>query len=150
MADRRDLTFTQLDDVMPDVMRLLAGHEVVGHWTLGQICHHLNVATTLTLLDDPATDAEPDAHPSFERRRQRFFQAGRFPEGVVAPHPSLLPPEGLDDRAEAESLRGALTRFAAHSGTYRPHPMLGPLSRAEWERFHCMHAAHHLGFAVPV
>jgi len=36
MADRRDLSFTSLDEVMPDVKRLLAGHVTVGQWSLGR------------------------------------------------------------------------------------------------------------------
>ncbi len=38
---RRPLRFHSFDEIMPDVERLLAGHRTVGHWSLGQICHHL-------------------------------------------------------------------------------------------------------------
>jgi hypothetical protein len=38
---RRRLSFRRLDEVMPDVDRLLIGHRAVGRWTLGQICNHL-------------------------------------------------------------------------------------------------------------
>ena len=41
---RRPLVFVRLDEVMPDVERLLAGHVTVGRWTLGQICNHLELA----------------------------------------------------------------------------------------------------------
>ena len=41
MAERRNLSFSRLDEVMPDVDRLLAGHRTVGNWSLGQICNHL-------------------------------------------------------------------------------------------------------------
>ena len=41
MPERRTLDFARLDDVMPEVDRLLAGHATVGNWSLGQICNHL-------------------------------------------------------------------------------------------------------------
>src|SRR4051794_14935085 len=44
MAERRDLSFTSLEDVMAEVDRLLAGHETVGRWSLGQICNHLGTS----------------------------------------------------------------------------------------------------------
>ena len=46
---RRPLTFTSLEQVMPDVDRLLEGHKTVGAWTLGQICGHLTGAFTSTV-----------------------------------------------------------------------------------------------------
>ena len=42
MPERRTLEFARLDDVMPEVDRLLAGHTTVGNWSLGQICNHLS------------------------------------------------------------------------------------------------------------
>jgi hypothetical protein len=35
------------------------------------------------------------------------------------------------------------------SGRFDEHPLLGRLSPSQWERFHCLHCAHHLSFAVP-
>lgn len=145
MADRRALTFDRLDDVMPEVDRLLAGYEAVGAWSLGQICRHLAVGFELLM------DGGPAATPAraLDAVRVRFLRRDRFPDGVAVPLAALVPPPGLDDRAEAESLRAALARFATHPGPLAPHPYLGPLTRDEWVRFHCLHAAHHLGFAVP-
>ena len=57
MAERRYLEFTSLDDVMPDVERLLAGHVTVGGWSLGQIFHHVATAIRLT-LDAPIRQRE--------------------------------------------------------------------------------------------
>ena len=38
---RRTLRYESLDEVMPDVERLLEGHTTVGNWTLAQICRAL-------------------------------------------------------------------------------------------------------------
>jgi len=150
MAGRRDLTFASLDEVMPEVERLLGGHVTVGQWSLGQICNHLAIAVHLSMngRSEFVSATSPEEDRSWILRK-RFFRGGRFPEGKTAPIPALVPSEGLDDRAEADDLRHAIARFSAAAGPFPGHPFLGPMTKDEWVRFHCIHAAHHLGFAVP-
>src|SRR5207253_1437541 len=121
MANRRELTFSSLDEVMPDVERLLAGHTTVGRWTLGQILHHL-AKPVRYLVDAAASPVE--STPEQEEARRRFFAASRFPEGTEAPT-FLVPGANLDARKEAESLREVLERFASASGPFFAHPILG-------------------------
>jgi hypothetical protein len=147
MTERRDLTFSSLDDVMPEVERLLAGHTTVGHWSLGQICNHLAAALRLT-LEVPPSSAEPTREQRVARRL--FFRSGRFPDGMEAPVRVLQPQPGLDAVKEAEALREAIGRFDAATGPFPAHPVLGPLSNEEWTRFHCLHCSHHLGFVRPL
>ena len=152
MAGRRELSYASLDEVMPDVECLLAGYETAGRWSLGQICRHLAVA-----LDRTARTAElmrgrglpGGPSPEQAAARDRFFAVGQVPEGMPLPSARLDPPPGLDDRAEAESLRAAVARLAATPGPFGPHPYLGPLADEDWARFHCVHCAHHLSFARP-
>ncbi len=146
MAERRTLDFASLDEVMPEMERLLAGHRIVGRWMLGQILNHLATGIRLTALA-PGSTSEPTREQAIFRRR--FFHAGRFPDGIEAPLPELLPQPDLDPRAEADALRRAIARFASRVGPFPAHPFLGPLTAEEWARFHCIHCAHHLGFAVP-
>ena len=149
IGDRRELKFERIDEVMPEVGRLLAGHSTAGSWTLGQILHHLSTAIRLSL--DPAgggvrLEPRPDVGRVFEVRRRRFFKVGRFPEGLEVPLPGLIPPAQVDDRAEAESLREALGRLAASEGPFGEHPWLGSMSKPQWSDFHKLHCEHHLGF----
>jgi len=51
---------------------------------------------------------------------------------------------------EAEALRAAIAYYLASPGPAIPHRILGPLTKAEWDRFELIHLAHHLSFAVPV
>ena len=145
MPDRRALTFANFDEGMPEVERLLAGHSTVGRWTLGQILYHL--ATAIRLMTEGSSASPGRTMP--EAIRRRFFRAGRFPEGVEAPLAELLPPPDRDARAEAEALRTAIGQFASATGPFANHPLLGPLTKDEWARFHCIHCAHHLSFALP-
>jgi hypothetical protein len=146
MAKRRDLEFTSLDEVMPEVERLLAGHVTVGAWSLGQICHHLATAIRLT-LDAPIRQRETTRDQDVARRL--FFRSGKFPDGMQAPIAALVPPADRDAHTEADGLRAELQRFLKADGRLPAHPRLGPMTKDEWTQFHCMHCAHHLGFAVP-
>jgi Protein of unknown function (DUF1569) len=145
MPERRRLAFASLDDVMPEVVRLLAGHVTLGSWSLGQICNHLATAIRLT-LDGPPGPAGPSREQDVARRL--FFRSDRFPDGRNAPL-LLEPGPGLDAGAEAALLRAAIARCASSCGPFAAHPILGPLTKEEWTRFHCMHCAHHLEFALP-
>jgi Protein of unknown function (DUF1569) len=150
MDDRRDLAFGKIEEVMPEVERLLAGHSTSKGWTLGQILHHLATAVRLCLVAgprDPGTASDPVLERTFKVRRRLFFRSGRFPEGLEVPHPALVPPPEADERVEAESLRLGLERLGATEGPFAVHPVLGTMSKQEWVDFHRIHCAHHLAFA---
>ncbi len=150
MSDRRALAFERIEDVMPEVERLLAGHSTAGSWTLGQILNHLSTSIHLSLdptLGPTELETSPDLARGFEIRRRRFFKIGHFPQGVEVPLPIMIPPANLDDRVEADSLGEALRLLQASEGPYGTHPWLGPMSKQQWLDFHRMHCEHHLGFA---
>jgi len=44
---------------------------------------------------------------------------------------------------------GGIGRFGASAAPLDEHPLLGRMTLVEWERFHCLHCAHHLSFVVP-
>jgi hypothetical protein len=147
-ATRRVLTFTSLGQVGPDVARLLEGHTTVGRWSLAQICNHLELAIRLSM------DGVPVKGPWWMRRllgpvALRFsLGLGWIPEGVRVPE-IYLPPEKLDAHAEFRALEKAIERLETFAGQCDEHPLLGRLSLAAWKRFHCVHCAHHLSFAIP-
>jgi hypothetical protein len=145
---RRALTFDSLDRVMPDVDRLLQGHSMIGHWSLGQICSHLTRGIV------GSVDGFPRKAPWIVRATigpmilRRILSGGRMKEGIKLP-PEALPKPESDARAEAEALRAAIAGFSAHTGPFAPHPVFGPMSRDQWDRLHRIHCAHHLSFALP-
>jgi len=148
MAERRALSFQTLDQVMPEVDRLLDGHATVGRWSLGQICNHL--ASMLVC----SVEGFPVAAPWLVRatagalKRKRSLGTGVHVEGMRHPE-GTSPKENLEARAEAEALRATLGYYASHQAPLAPHALLGPMSRAEWDRYHAIHCAHHLSFVLP-
>lgn len=143
--NRRALQFDSLADVMADVDRLALGHHAHGQWTLGQVCRHLAVAIAGTLRNRPR-EVTRELAPEQAAARQRILKEGRFEEGVPIPFERLVPPPDVDDQAEVAALRDALVQYQNTPGEFGPHPLLGPLTRAEWDRFHAVHCAHHLSF----
>ncbi len=146
MGERRMIDFASMNEIMLDVERLAKGHSTAGTWTLAQILHHLATSIRLTSLGRAGSSSGTVS----EAFRRQFFESRRFPEGVEAPHRRLIPPVESDLPAEIEALRDAIARFTEATGPFPSHPLLGPLSKEEWCQFHCIHCAHHLGFAVPV
>ena len=100
---RRTLRYASLDEVMPDVERLLRGHTTVGQWSLAQICRHL--ATVMRrVVDLPASTPHDATQEVGEERKRQVFESGMLPEGIPAP-PTVLPTGSLDEREEVEGLR---------------------------------------------
>ena len=147
--DRRRLVFHRIDDVMQDVDRLLPNHRTVGRWTLGQICQHLSCSLLYTVNGFPDPPAPWLLQATLGRlARWSMLYNGFIPEGLPVPA-RYRPVHGLDDHAEAEKLRLAIADFnnCAEPGG---HPLVGRMTVAEWHRFHCIHCAHHLSFAIPL
>jgi hypothetical protein len=145
---RRALRFSSLRDVPRDVEQLLSGHRTVGRWSLAQICNHLSGAINHTIDGFPGRAA-----PWFIRQSAGkiilwlMLGTGRIAEGVKIPT-EYLPRDDLDARREAENLVKAIERFLAAQTPFKSHPLVGQLSHARWQRYHCVHCAHHLSFAV--
>jgi hypothetical protein len=144
---RRTLRYASLDEVMPDVERLLQGHTTVGHWSLPQICRHL--ATVMRrIVDLPASTPSDPSRWVPEAEKRQVLESGLLPEGLPGP-PELMPVETGDAPAEAEGLRAAIAHYQASPGPAIPHRIFGPLTKSEWDRLQLIHFAHHLSFAVP-
>jgi hypothetical protein len=145
---RRTLHYHSLDEVVPDVERLLAGHTTVGNWSLAQICRHLATAVRFS-VDRPAPAERDLSRYASDEQKREFFESGVIAEGRPMP-PGFVVSDSLDDREEADGLQSAISHYKASPSPVIDHPRFGPLSSAEWERFHCIHAAHHFSFAIPV
>lgn len=145
---RRPLQFEDFDAITADVERLLAGHETVGAWTLGQICDHL-ATVTRALVDRPATPRPDPALRLPEDQKREIFATGRLPEGLPMPA-TLATPDAVPADEGAARLRAALEYYrASPTGPVAEHRLFGPLGKAEWDRLVRIHSAHHLSFAVP-
>jgi hypothetical protein len=145
---RRRLAFRRLDEVMPDVERLLDGHRVVGRWSLGQICNHLAASFRYSVAGFPDPPALWLLRATLGRlARRSMLRGGPIPEGMPLPA-RYRPGPAPDTAAAAEGLRAAIASFGACEAP-AAHPLVGPMTVDEWAVYHCTHCAHHLSFVVP-
>jgi len=147
VSHRRGVTFAALDEVLNDVCRLAPSHVTVGHWTLGQICRHL--ADSLNGSIDGLDMRNHRWRRWFLRRAMlRHTLALGIPRGVTV-DPKLTPPPNVNLRQAIEDLERAVRRYTSFSGRLAGHPLFGRMLRPMWDRFHCLHCAHHLSFVWP-
>lgn len=146
--DRRTLEFQSLDEVMPEVERLMRGHRTVGAWPLSEICKHL-AGTIRLAVDAPATTQHDPSLRFPQEKIDEVFNTGRLPQDLPRPTTttSMLPP--LSENEAAELLRSAIAYYQASPGPVVGHRFLGPLSKEQWNRLQLIHCAHHLSFAIP-
>jgi len=146
---RRRLHFDTLDEIVDDVRHLHeSGYEILGQWTLGQCCDHL-VAAMLIGLDGTDIRVNPLVRMIGWLLRKRIIESG-FPAGVRiegTPAATLLP-QATEDDAGVAMLEACIQRAKAEPQRH-PSPLLGKLTRDEWDRLSLRHAEHHLSFLVP-
>ncbi len=145
MPDRRSLDFQSMEQILPEVECLLQGHQTTGQWTLAQILYHLATAIRLS----SSGHFRRPAGPGVAALKQRFFSTRKFRDGAPVPVPALMPPADAELEHQAEALRTAIAGFRDADGPFPDHPILGALTRDDWCTFHCIHAAHHLSYAMP-
>ncbi|HAN98947.1 MAG TPA: hypothetical protein DCQ98_16615 [Planctomycetaceae bacterium] len=156
MAERRRLSFANLDDVLHDVAVLrLRGYEALGRWNLGQICAHLDDWMRYPLDGYPRTpllmapvlwSMRVTVGPGMLRK---ILESGRMSNASPTLPVSVHGPEE-DETAAVERLTQTIRRFRSHRGKFLPSPLFGPLSPAQADLLQRIHAAHHLSFLVPL
>jgi hypothetical protein len=130
-------------------------------WHIQQIVGHLllTYALTVTAMDTQIAKATRTRAPlSLEQRLWQFavLRLGWLPRrrkapAITTPDPAPLPADGAALRAALGSaiaamddrIAAAAQLFGSHRRAVR-HMILGPLSLAQWRRFHLVHGRHHI------
>jgi hypothetical protein len=150
MSSRRPLRFKSITDIPLDVDVLLAAHITVGRWSLAQICNHLTFTIEGSLDGFPLRTAPRIVQLTFGQLAiASMLLTGRIARNFPLPKRYCPAPE-LDLATEAARLAAAVDRYTRHAGPLAPHPFIGRMSRRRYDRYHCIHCAHHLSFAVPL
>ncbi len=124
---------------------LEVGYEARLRWNLGQICRHL--ASTMEMSRRGFPEMKIPLMLKFVRPVARFavLTLGRMPSGMPAP-PMLDPGEvGYDsDGLRLLKRETELFQQIREDRPMPPSPLLGKLTKPQWQRVHMVHAAHHL------
>jgi hypothetical protein len=127
-----------------------------GKWCAAEVLEHLYLTYTGTMrgFERVLESGKAMASPASMRQRLRTLVVLGFnhlPEGRKAPKPTVprgLPPEkvraevGLKLAAMDEIIARCEARFGR--GKLLDHLVLGPLSAAQWRKFHLIHGRHHV------
>jgi Protein of unknown function (DUF1569) len=152
VTGRRTLHFETIADINADVDRLANAREIrtLGNMSAGQVLKHLS--TTMEKSIDGYSALLPAPLRAVFRLlfKNKFLNkpmsAGfKLPKGAQV---ELVPgPTGLEEGLQG--IRRAIKRLQAESHR-APSPVLGPLTRDEWNLMHCRHSELHLSFLIPV
>lgn len=150
-ATRRTVQFADLDEVVAEARRLHAdGYTRAGNWSLGQCCNHLAKAMDLTV--DRYSFRFPPPLSTFNRAL--FFKTSWAPVLVgklsLPTLPGFAQTEQVDDTEGLNRLIKSAARVqAADAADLQPNPLMGSLTKEQWQAFHVAHAQRHLGFLIP-
>ena len=127
-----------------------------GKWSAVEILEHLYLTYTGTSkgLSRVLESGEPAPPPTWKQRAQTFVVVGLgyLPSGRQSPvvaRPRGLPAqkvvaEVVSKIAEMDAIMTSCeTKFGSRAWIL-DHPVLGPLSIAQWRKFHLVHGLHHL------
>ena len=128
-----------------------------GKWSAAEILEHLNLTylgTIKTLERRLAEGKAPATSGRSAKRWQRLAvtRLGFFPSGRKSPERAA--PRGMPAQQVMAEILGNLARmdelitecerkFSPHH-PIAEHPILGPLTAAEWRGFHRTHGRHHI------
>lgn len=152
-AERRELEFKDLDDVVADVEKLAKGDvKTTGNHTFTEIVEHLALTHDMTTgkLEGPKP-------PWFMKLLMPFMK------GMILKDQPVKPGFKLPANAEAffwpkkeqtlqdaiEHLRQSVERYKTQ-GPLAKHPMFGAITKEQNLSLNLRHAALHLGFVHPV
>lgn len=141
----RPLRCQTFQDLRDELSRLEAGPvETTGNWSYFQILAHLTRAV------EGSMKGLKREMPWWKKRLQgpflfRLFAIrGYLPAGIKGPPPERI--EGNEPEALA-LFRKSLESFEEHEGPFSDHPILGPLNKRQWARFHVLHFINHVRHA---
>ena len=123
---RRKLELHNLNEVRLELDAISeSGYNMVGNWTLGQICRHL-------MLD---LRSSMDGYPAFTYffaplrpliRKFLLPKILRFDSPVgIRTMGKFVPPAELDDRTELQRYQDQIQRFLTCVGPFKTHPGFG-------------------------
>ncbi|WP_197171328.1 DUF1569 domain-containing protein [Novipirellula aureliae] len=152
-VERRELTFSNVDEIVADARRLAAGEvRACGSHSFGQILHHLalshDVATGQLIAPSP---------PLFMRllmplMKRMVINAKPLKPGIKLPAKGeafFWPNKEFEVSEAIKYLEESVENYKTN-GPLEIHPFFGKLNQAEADQLVCRHAALHLSFVHPV
>lgn len=151
-AERRELSFRNLDEVVAEVERLASGEvRTTGNHSFGQILNHL------ALSHDVSTGRVEAPAPPFMMRlmmplmKKMVLNSKPLKPGIKLPAKGeafFWPDKEFDVPEAVAYFRDSVEHYKAN-GPLEKHPFFGTASKADVDELNCRHAALHLSFVHP-
>jgi DinB family protein len=156
-----DNALEKLRQAVEDAMEELSNEDLSWHppgkWCAAEVLEHLYLTYTATVmgLERVLAGGKPIVHPAtFGQRCRTLVVVGLsyMPEGRKSPRvaqPRGVPAEKVRAEISAkieamdEIIRRCEESFGGHTKLL-DHPILGPLTAAQWRKLHLVHSLHHV------
>ena len=149
VGNRRQLQFGAIEEILADVERLnKVQFKTLGNWSAGQILQHLTIVMNSSIDGSPMRLSWP-LRIVGRLAKKRMLAKGMKP-GLQLPTSAAkaLVPAPISWEEALVGFRRSIHRQHTEPDR-KPHGFFGPMTRDEWNRLHCHHAALHLSFLVP-
>ncbi|MEM9418852.1 MAG: DUF1569 domain-containing protein [Planctomycetota bacterium] len=149
-AERRELHFKSIDEVLAEAETFTEQSTATGNWTPAQNVHH--VAFAISMLNHGVDLKIPLPMKLFGRVLKLFgahvkpINPGIKPPKKVAE--AFAPPADVTLSDAVQKLRDEVT-YANEHGMHHPSPLFGKLTPDEAIKLNCRHAELHFGFIYP-
>jgi hypothetical protein len=149
VTGRRKLDYASYQDLLADADRIGSGPvRALGNWSAGQIFRHLALAYNASI--DGFNMTFPFPLRIVARLFKRRLLRSAMPAGIKLPaagQKALIPTPTSTEEGLTE-LRAAVARLQREPQR-APNPILGPITKEEWDQLHLKHASLHMSFLVP-
>jgi hypothetical protein len=146
---RRTLDYASFEELLADAEKMSRGPaKALGNWSQGQIYRHLAISY------NGAIDGLPIKFPWLFRTMVKLFKKkllnGTMPAGyrMKPENAKITEPGPTDTEVGLAELCAAIARLQRESHRAK-HPLLGDLTREEWDKIMLKHASMHMSFLVP-
>ncbi len=119
-----------------------------GTMNRGQVIGHLDMVLHYTLGEKPELPFRGNFKTRHIFRHIILFGLKDIPHNVRAPIPKGITKQQMFPEVPLETLATSIDTYLASTADgglpARMHPYFGPLTAAQWKRFHRLHFTHHL------
>ena len=151
MGAQRNIHLKSYSEIIAEIHRLQSeGYQKGGNWSLGQICSHLNYYMQGS-LDGYGKKMLPwIVRVSFGNFvKKALMKTAIYKPGQMT-DPDSVPGADSGESEEISKAIQSLQRLEKEDSPLHFSPLMGELSREEWNSIHINHANHHLSFLHPV
>lgn len=156
-AERRDLDYQSLDEVIADLGRIEASMEAgtltsTGNWTPGENMEHTGKFLSFAIDGFPSLAPLPVRLMMILFIKKKAITPGKpIPAGFQLPKAAgyMLPTPGISAREGYDLLRQQVGRLEAGERMTHPSAIFGKLTHEQWLIIQLKHMSLHLSFLHP-